>query len=108
MPKSKPPIDKDTPYHFIFGLISGIIASFILDLYPIKENNVTAILMRLLIILIGLILIPTLEFIAHKIVVGHASFKSINAIMDLFFAYFGFIIIMLALQISPIILQNIN
>ena len=81
----KPLFDKGTVFHFLFGCGLGLILIMLID-------NIV------LTFILGIVLIPILEYSAHKIFTGYATLKTKNAMADLLFAGLGFVLILLILR----------
>ena len=83
--KKKPLVDKDTIFHLFFGCCLGLILGWLI-------NNL------ILAFILGIILIPILEYITHRIAVGQVTLTAKNALVGLFFAAVGLLIILIILQ----------
>lgn len=71
-------IDKNSIYHFIFGSILG----FSLNLF-FKS--------LLFSLILGILLIPLLEYLFHKVIIGYSNLITKNALTDIFIAFIGFL-----------------
>ena len=81
----KPLLDIYTIFHFLFGCGLGIILSVLIDIF-------------VLVFILGILLIPLIEYSIHKILTGYATLRTKNALVDLLFAGLGLACILLTMQ----------
>ena len=89
--KEKKIIDKISIFHFIFGSSLGI-GLGILNYLIFKDIIPYSIIF---LIILGVILIPILEYSVHKIITGYSTLTTKNAIVDLLFATVGMVLFLL-------------
>ena len=83
--KKKSLVDKDTIFHLLFGCCLGLVLGWLINNFNLA-------------FIFGIILIPILEYITHRIAVGHATLFAKNSLVDLFFAALGLLVILIILQ----------
>jgi hypothetical protein len=85
--EKKPVLDKYTIIHFFFGCGLGWLLGLLLNIFVLA-------------LIMGLLLIPFLEYITHRIAIGYATLTTKNALVDLSFAALGLILILIILHIT--------
>ena len=83
--------DKVSIFHFLFGSLLGIGLGLLN--YFIFKNIISYSIVFLTIL--GVFLIPILEYTAHKIITGYSTLTTKNAIVDLLFATVGMFLFLL-------------
>jgi len=82
----KPLVDKDTAFHFLFGCGLGMVLGLSINIFVLA-------------LILGIILIPVLEYTVHRIATGYATLTTRNAVVDLCIAGLGLILVLIIVWI---------
>ncbi len=82
----KPLVDRDSMFHFLFGCGLGVVLGLLINIF-------------ILALIVGIISIPILEYTVHRVATGYATLTTKNAMVDLFIAGLGLLLILIIFQI---------
>ncbi|HEY0089227.1 MAG TPA: hypothetical protein VGB37_10305 [Candidatus Lokiarchaeia archaeon] len=89
--EQKKMVDKASIFHFLFGSSLGIALGIVN--YLVFQTIIPYSILFLTIL--GVILIPILEYSAHKLITGYSTLTTTNALVDLLFANIGMVLFLL-------------